>query len=185
MQIEDLLPLYAAHPGVAALAKVLQDGQPALTHCEGLHASSAPVAFAALAHRGAVQRPFLFVLNDEEEAGYFYHDLHQMLGDERVCFYPSTYRRAVKYAQHDAANEILRTDVLNRLSEYRKADALAGLLYIVTFPAALAERVAPPQSVVERSVSLKVGESHDLTEISNNLLALGFKRKDYVYETGE
>ena len=51
------------------------------THCEGLHASSAPVAFAALAHRGAVQRPFLFVLNDEEEAGYFYHDLHQMLGE--------------------------------------------------------------------------------------------------------
>ena len=69
MQIEDLLPLYAAHPGVAALAKVLQDGQPVLTHCEGLHASSAPVAFAALAHRGAVQRPFLSVLNDEEEAG--------------------------------------------------------------------------------------------------------------------
>ena len=185
MQIEDLLPLYAAHPGVAALAKVLQDGQPALTHCEGLHASSAPVAFAALAHRGAVQRPFLFVLNDEEEAGYFYHDLHQMLGDERVCFYPSTYRRAVKYAQHDAANEILRTDVLNRLSEYRKADVPAGLLYIVTFPAALAERVAPPQSVAERTFSLKVGESHDLTEISNNLLALGFKRKDYVYEPGE
>ena len=77
MQTEDLLPLYAAHPGVAALAKVLHDGQPALTHCEGLHASSAPVAFAALAHRKAVRRPFLFVINDEEEAGYFYHDLHQ------------------------------------------------------------------------------------------------------------
>ena len=35
---------------------------------------------------------------------------------DKVLFYPSSYRRAVKYAQSDAANGILRTEVLARLA---------------------------------------------------------------------
>ncbi len=42
--------------------------------------------------------------------------LTQMMGQEKVFFFPSSYRRAVKYGQRDAANEILRTEVLARLS---------------------------------------------------------------------
>ena len=58
----------------------------------------------------------LFVLQDAEEAGYFYHDLTQMMGTDNVLFFPSSYRRAVKYAQRDAASEILRTEVLSRIN---------------------------------------------------------------------
>ena len=58
----------------------------------------------------------LFVLNDLEEAGYFYHDLTQMLGDTQVLFLPSSYKRAIKYGQKDSANEVLRTEVLTRLT---------------------------------------------------------------------
>lgn len=36
-------------------------------------------------------------------------------------FNPSSYRRAVKYGQKDAANEILRTEVLGRLQKRRSA----------------------------------------------------------------
>ena len=60
--------------------------------------------------------PFLFILDDEEEAGYFYHDLTQMMGQERVLFFPCSYKRAIKYGQRDAANEILRTEVLTKIS---------------------------------------------------------------------
>ena len=58
----------------------------------------------------------LFVLQDAEEAGYFYHDLTQLMGTSDVLFFPSCYRRAVKYAQRDPASEILRTEVLTALS---------------------------------------------------------------------
>ena len=54
-----------------------------------------------------MKRSVLFVLDDADEAGYFYHDLTQMMGQESVFFFPSSYRRAVKYGQRDAANEIL------------------------------------------------------------------------------
>ena len=55
--------------------------------------------------------PFVFILGDLEEAGYFYHDLTQILGTEKVLFFPSSFRRSIKYGQKDAANEILRTEV--------------------------------------------------------------------------
>ena len=55
--------------------------------------------------RRAVQRADLESLNDADEAGYFYHDLTQMLGQESVFFFPSSYRRAIKYGQRDAAYE--------------------------------------------------------------------------------
>lgn len=40
-----------------------------------------------------------FLLNDSEEAGYFYHDIVQANGDKHVLFFPSSYRRAIKYGQ--------------------------------------------------------------------------------------
>lgn len=186
MQLSELLKTIAQHPQVGALAKVLTDRSTTLAHVQGLQASAAPVAFAALRQRKSpITRPFLFILNDEEEAGYFYHDLTQLLDEESVLFYPSTYRRAVKYAQRDAANEILRTEVLNRLSA-RKAEAdKCSSLYVVTFPAALSERVAPPKNMVENTIRLQKNGTYDLTDLTKRLLEVGFVRKDYVYEPGE
>ena len=178
MKLDELLPLFAAHPQVAALAKLTKDGKIAETYIERLRASATPMIFAALTCKAPLKRPFLFVLNDEEEAGYFYHDLVQMMGDERVLFYPSTFRRAVKYAQRDAANEILRTEVLGRLSR-------GNACYIVTHPAALSERVASVQDYRSEMIALAEGEAHDLAELTRRLLDMGFRRCDYVYEPGE
>lgn len=188
MDISELLAKFSTHPKVGDLAELLSDPKTTLIHAQGLQASAAPMAFAALAERSkAVKRVMLFVLNDEEEAGYFYHDLHQALGDERALFFPSTYRRAVKYAQRDAANEILRTEVLNQLSSYeqRRKTGKNLPLFVVSHAAALAEKVTPPQTMAERTMHLKEGDVYDLTELSRQLMELGFKRRDYVYEPGE
>ena len=85
---------------------------------EGLVASSAPVFFSALTEKcpEVLTAPYLFIMDDEEKAGYFYHDLTQILGTSQVFFLPSSFRRAVKYGQRDAGNEILRTDALSALT---------------------------------------------------------------------
>ena len=139
--------------------------------------------FAALAQQKKKQAsPWFFILNDEEEAGYFYHDLRQLCGDENVLFFPSSYRRAAKYARRDAANDILRTEVLNRLTTQETTERP---LMIVTFPAAITEKVAPKKTLTEQSFTIKEGDTFDLTELSTKLLELGFRRCDYVYEPGE
>lgn len=116
--------MYAKLPQVAALAKSIQDNSVKTIFLEGLYASSAPLAFAAVT--GKCAKTCLFVLNDAEEAGYFYHDLTQICGNEQVLFFPSSYRRQVKYGQRDAANEILRTEVLSRLSALGQGQARAN-----------------------------------------------------------
>ena len=106
MNIQELEQLYAQLPQVSALAKELGKSSVRAIFLEGLLGSSAPVLFGSLALKCKTR--LLFILQDAEEAGYFYHDLSQLMGD-KVLFFPSSYRRAIKYAQRDPASEILRT----------------------------------------------------------------------------
>ncbi len=178
MELNDLLPLYAKHPQVAALAKIIREGRLSHTAIEGLKASAGAMAFAALTLRERLQRPLLFILNEEEDAGYFYHDLAQMSGNEQVLFFPSSYRRAVKYAQRDSANEILRTEVLNKLAQ-------RSAVFIVTYPAALSERVMSTEELRKDTLLLAEGGQYDTETLTKQLYDMGFHRRDYVYEPGE
>ena len=185
MQLSELIQLFQHHPGVKALDRCWTEQSP-LVFLDGLQGSAAPVMLAATAQEA--QGLYVVVMNDEEEAGYFYNDLRQLLGDAAVLFLPSSYRRAVKYGHRDAANEILRTDVLSKLTRLmtksEKGDQNSAL-FVVTFPAALAEKVASPKAMDEQTLTLSVRQEQDVTVFVKALEELGFKRRDYVYEPGE
>ena len=180
LDIQSLQQRYAKSAQVGALGKLLRTSTRGTIYADGLVGSSASLVFAALAD--SVPSTFVFILQDEDEAGYFYHDLQQIKGDDEVFFFPSSFKRAVKYGQRDSANEILRTEVLTRLSTH--ADAAAPLL-VVSYPEALAEWVVAKQQLNERRLSLKVGQAIDLTEVVHALRELGFIETDYVYEPGQ
>lgn len=181
MEIQGLQALYAGHKSVKALAKALQDGSVRTIFAEGLCASAAPLLFSSVAAAcpQVMACPYVFVLDDAEEAGYFYHDLTQILGDQEVFYFPSSFRRAVKFGQRDAANEILRTEVISRLS--------AGHcpLFVVTYPEAVMEKVVSRQKLDEQTLRLHASERVDITFVEETLRAFGFRRVDYVYEPGQ
>ena len=182
MTIKDLLELYASSPQSAALVKYMEDRSVSHIFLQGLVASASAVLFASAAQR--TSQIILFILQDAEEAGYFYHDMEQMLGNEKVFYFPSSYRRQIKYGQMDAASEILRTEVLARLSAL-SASPSAGSLYIVTHPEAVAELVVSRQRLDERCIRLRVGETHDSIVLQKTMLEYGFQEVDYVYEPGQ
>lgn len=179
MNIQEISDLYAKSPQVAALAKLLEDKSAATVFLQGLVASAAPMMFAAVARR--VSPMCLFVLNDAEEAGYFYHDLTQIMGNTDVLFFPSSYRRQIKYGQRDPASEILRTEVLSRLS----APLEGHPLYVVTCPEALSELVVSRKKLDERTLLLRTGDTHDVIQLEKTLRDFGFTEVDYVYEPGQ
>lgn len=181
MDLHDLLTLYRQHPAVMALGKALQDHSLRHIHLDGAQASSPPVVFAALTEvaPGALARPFLFVLDDAEEAGYFYHDLTQLLGEEQVLFFPSSFRREVRFGQKDAANEILRTEALSRIASGSRP------LFLVSYPDALSELVVSKRQLAEQTLALRRGERVDITFVEETLAGFGFQRVDYVYEPGQ
>ena len=174
MNIQELEKVYAKLPQVSALAQALGKSSLKTVFLEGLLASSAPMLFASLSPK--CKNPLLFILQDAEEAGYFYHDLTQLMGDRQVLFFPSSYRRAIKYAQRDAAGEILRTEVMARIGDP---------LFIVTYPEAIAELVVSKTSLDERTLVLEKDQTIAVAEIEKTLREFGFREVDYVYEPGQ
>jgi transcription-repair coupling factor (superfamily II helicase) len=139
-------------------------------------ASSAPLAFSALSLKTSPR--LLFIMQDAEEAGYFYHDLCQVMGDKQVLFFPSSYKRAIKYGQKDPASEILRTEVLSQATHH-------DLLYIVTYPEALAEMVVTRKQLDARRLTLEQDQTISVDVICKTLREFGFREVDYVYEPGQ
>ena len=177
MTITELQQLYTRHPQVSRALHLLSDASVHHLFCGGLCASAASLFATALLQRAA--GPFVFILDDLESAGYFYHDLTQVLGSERVLFFPSSFRRAIKYGQKDAGNEILRTEVLSRLQKQEEG------LCVVTYPDALAEKVVSRGELTEKTLKLHVGERVDLSFVTEVLRSYGFEFVDYVYEPGQ
>ena len=178
MKIQELEQQYARLPQLKALASELGKSSGKTIFLEGLLASSAPMLFASLSAK--CPRRMLFVLQDAEEAGYFYHDLTQLMGTSDVLFFPSSYRRAVKYAQRDPASEILRMEVLSRIM--RKA---LSTLYVVSYPEALAELVVSKKNLDARTLVLEKDQTIAVADIEKTLHEFGFHEVDYVYEPGQ
>ena len=177
MNITELQQSYASHPNVEGVCRLLKDNSVRHLYCGGLYASAASLFSSVLVQRATC--PLVFILGDMEEAGYFYHDLTQILGTEQVLFFPSSFRRAIKYGQKDAANEILRTEVLSRLQKGEEG------LCVVTYPDALAEKVVSRKELGENTLKLHAGERVDMNFVTDVLRSYGFEYVDYVYEPGQ
>ena len=176
MTLQDIAKLYGRSPQANALVDLLKKKSVHSLFLQGLVCSSASMFFGSMKTR--LKRSVLFVLDDADEAGYFYHDLTQMLGQESVFFFPSSYRRAVKYGQRDAANEILRTEVLARLSA-------GNPIFIVSYPDALAELVVSKQHLDEKILKLSVGQQIPQVDVVHQLRDFKLQEVDYVYEPGQ
>ncbi len=196
MTIQDLVQLYGQAPQVETLRKTIGEKSVKTIFLDGLVASSAPLLLSTVIARQSKAHS-LIILNDEEEAGYFYQDLKQVLGDGQVLFFPSSFRRAIKYAQRDAANEILRTEVLTSLASHLSPltshlspqDAhlspLTSHLFLITYPEALAEQVVSAEQLKAQTLVLRKGQTVAVDGLVKQLRDMGLHEVDYVYEPGQ
>ena len=180
MESKEIQQIYAEHPGVKALMQLREEGGRKRAFLEGLSGSAAAMVFCGL-KACAPEQTFLVVMNDAEEAGYFYHDVVQVVGENGVLFFPSSFRRSMKYGQTDDANRILRTEVMSKLSNRRRKEGLV----IITHPEALAEKVASQSDLDKNTLSIALGDRITREEVEKKLSALKFKETTYVYEPGE
>ena len=175
MELSELKSVINTPSRQKAFARVLTDEKIRRISLDGLEGSS--VAFALL-HLLQLPGASFVVANDSDEAGYLFHDIEQIEKGEHVVFFPSGYKRDIKYGQIDAPAGIMRTDVLNRLK--RKEPLL-----VVTYPEALAEKVVPEKVLEKNTLHITRSEPVDVSFVGNALREYGFKKVDYVYEPGQ
>ena len=71
----------------------------------------------------------IFVADDRDSAAYLMNDFYRLLDEERVCFFPTSYKRSAAYGTEDAQGVVQRTSTLSALRNFaggtrsRKGDA--------------------------------------------------------------
>lgn len=178
MEIIELLNRFSLNNQIVAVDEWTK-GKEKKLNIKGVEGSLRALLFSCLYQKG--QQRLFVVMNDSESAAYFYHDITQLIGDQDVYFYPSSYKSSVKYDQQrqDAGNEILRTEVLNCL------ESQDSHFLIVSYPEALTELVVKTEVLKEKTFEVRVGESVDSSFMIQMLLEYGFSRVDFVYEPGQ
>ena len=197
MLLTELLTVCGKGAPAKALLRMM-DKRTARRSCiEGLTASSLALYYAAATilraakgskdtasdagtAKGTDTPSTIFIMRDADEAGYLYQDLCRMLGEDGILYFPSSYKRAVKFGQRDTAGEMLRTETLTGLSNRQGASCT-----IVTYPAALAEMVISRSELDDRQITLDKGQTIPITDVEHQLRELGFVERDYVYEPGQ
>ncbi len=175
MLLSEFIDIYSQHPQIGKLTEWAR-GTGQHTTVSGLLCSAKALTIAALLQKA--KRSICAILDDEESAAYFYHDLSQLFDKERIAFFPTCYKNAHKRNIADAANEILRADTLNHLQS-------AEPCIVVTYPDALTEKVVPATTFGDHRLNLTKGDTIDNQTLLDTLERFGYEAVDFVYEPGQ
>ena len=135
-------------------------------------------AAAAVAKSGGVH---LFVAEDRDAAAYLMNDFYNLLDEERVCFFPSSWKRSAVYGAEDAQGVVQRTATMHAVRNFTGK----GYLVVCTYPEALAERVADAEALQRETIGVKVGDRISIEVLEQALVDAAFTRVDFVYEPGQ
>lgn len=177
MQLQEIESAFITPARSRAIVKAVELAGSQRVEFKGLSGSSAAMALAAI---GPLPHPVVIVADTLDDAGYLYQDLSRLLGEQAVAMLPSAYKRDIKYGRVDPPSQIMRIETLNRLGD----PADKALRAVVTYPEAIAEKVARKADLSAHTLRLAAGEEINLDDTRKWLLDNGFGQVDYVYEPG-
>ncbi len=176
MELKELISKFSKNESVSKTASDLQIVGSKI-HWRGAIGSS--FSFLSSAVCNQVPGNHLFILEDKEEAAYFFNDLEGVFPEQKnLFFYPESYRTPYTLEETDNANVVARAEVLEKVNSQSNN-------WIVTYPKALFEKIPSKKVISKNTFKLEVGKSYGLDLINEHLLDLHFDRVDFVYEPGQ
>jgi transcription-repair coupling factor (superfamily II helicase) len=145
----------------------------------GLTDSAKSLVFSVLAHE--TRRPLILVVQDNH-TGARYHQELSNLSRYPVFFYPSSEVSPYEQVLSSPDNIAAQLELLRHIMKGEKESEP----YIAVVSArALSQRVLSKEQLERHSLSLKVGEQIDSTELGRRLAALGYSKEALVTLRGE
>jgi transcription-repair coupling factor (superfamily II helicase) len=148
-----------------------------LQHLNG----SAPafVLQSIFTHEKTNQWNHIVVLNDAEEAAYFFNSIESVTEAMDLFYFPSSFKTPHNFNLLNPSHVMLRTEALTKIS-------MGGnKKIIVTYPEALFEKVILPKTLQNNIIQIKTNDSIDLNAMMQQFIDYGFERTDFVYEPGQ
>ena len=120
----------------------------------------------------------LFILEDKDTAAYHFNDLEK-LNNNKVLFYPESYKNPYSSNNIDNSNILLRADVLNKVNSVNES------FIVVTYYKALFEKVVTKLELQKNTLAIKVGDELSIDFINEMLFEYEFSRVDFVTQPGD
>lgn len=174
MQLQEIESAFITPARLRAIVKAVELAGRQRVEFKGLSGSSAAMALAAI---GPLPHPVVIMADTLDDAGYLYQDLSRLIGEQAVAMLPSAYKRDIKYGRVDPPSQIMRIETLNRLGD----PADKALRAVVTYPEAIAEKVARKADLSAHTLRLAAGGGINLDDTRKWLIDNGFGQVDYVY----
>lgn len=178
MEKSAFVSLYEKDPFVQTIAQNILKDKSGNHQIKGLSGSLDSLVFSVLFK--SLSGCHLIIAHDKEEAAYINNDLQELLGEESIFFFPSSYKRPYQFDEVENANVLQRAEILNKLLTQEQKDPI-----IVTYAEALYEKVINKRSLTENTFKAAVGEKVDLAFISELLSTYDFEKTDFVFEPGQ
>ncbi|MBL6660446.1 MAG: transcription-repair coupling factor [Crocinitomicaceae bacterium] len=176
MSLSSFLAHLQNHPEINLSAEKLSQAKCKI-HWKGILGSAKGIFSSAVAQQCPGHH--VFILNDKEDAAYFLNDLQSLYPeDQRLVFYPASYKVPFQLEEVDNANVVARTEALKKLSGQDNC-------WIITYPEALFEKVLTKKKLVSNTMKIEVGKTYSIDFINELLLDYHFDRVNYVYEPGQ
>ncbi len=125
------------------------------------------------------KKTILFLVDDKEEALYINTEMEDLLGKDKVLYFPATHLEPYQVEKTQNANLVLRTDVLNKINSEKSPKI------IVAYTGALSEKVLKKEDFKAISHHIKVGDQLDFDFVDELLSHYQFQQTDFVSEPGE
>ncbi len=119
------------------------------------------------------------VCNDKEKAAYILNDLQALLPEKHIHYFPESYKVPYKEEKTSNASVQERAETLSQLSK----ENYSGI--VVTYAAALAEKVASKTSLSKNTLVIKKGDKLSIDFIEEFLMSYDFELCDFVSEPGQ
>lgn len=97
--MNDVLRLFADAKPLAKLCRELGRKSVTVRLDELVGGALSPYSAAVIARRGGLH---VFVAEDRDAAAYLMNDFYTLLDEERVYFFPSSYKHSITYGTEDA-----------------------------------------------------------------------------------
>ncbi|WP_073292488.1 transcription-repair coupling factor [Chryseobacterium polytrichastri] len=121
----------------------------------------------------------LYIIDDKEDALYVNTEMEDLLGKEKVLYFPATHLEPYQVEKTQNANLVLRTEVLNKINSSKSPKV------IVAYSGALSEKVLKKEDFKAISHQIKVGDQLDFDFVDELLTHYNFQQTDFVSEPGE
>ena len=121
----------------------------------------------------------IVVLNDAEEAAYFFNSIESVTEALDLFYFPSSFKSPHNFSALNPSHVMLRTEALTKIS-------MGGnKKIIVTYPEAFFEKVVLAKTLQQNIIQIKTNDSLNLNALMQQMVDYGFERTDFVYEPGQ